>query len=247
MNRILVKNEIKQGILGNIKSVFAGTLLALIVVSSTVISIRDSTSIDVMSTGYSFSSIFTFVGIFSSIGIAALSLLGLQIARREKSFDKLTVNDSFTRVNTLEDIIDILLINLLIGLYTFFWALLFIIPGIVKAYSYSQAIYIFMDEKYKNGNKIGYNEAITRSRLLMNGNKTELFVINISFMGWNALGGMFVGSAFGSMNSGLLFLGIPFLSLLLGFAILWFAVVYQNFTNAYFYNYLRTKHISELY
>ena len=67
----------------------------------------------------------------------------------------------------------------LTALYTFLWSLLFYIPGIVKAISYSMAPYILMDNP---GITVG--EAIDESKRITKGHKWELFVLGLSFIGW---------------------------------------------------------------
>ena len=71
---------------------------------------------------------------------------------------------------------------LLINVYTVLWTLLFLIPGIVKSYSYSLAPYII----YENPN-LTANQAITLSRKLTDGAKGDLFVFDLSYIGWNLL------------------------------------------------------------
>ena len=85
-------------------------------------------------------------------------------------------NDLFSRFNQFGDGF---LLNLLTGLYTFLWMLLFIIPGIVAAYSYAMAPFIMSENP---GMKA--SEAIAASKSLMNGHKAELFVLDLSFLGW---------------------------------------------------------------
>ena len=75
-----------------------------------------------------------------------------------------------------------IIMNLLVGLYTFLWSLLFIIPGIIKSYSYSMTPFILAEHP-----EISENEAITRSRHLMDGNKWRLFCLMFSFIGWELL------------------------------------------------------------
>lgn len=87
----------------------------------------------------------------------------------------------------------------LCGLYTFLWALLFIIPGIIKSYSYAMTPFILADHP-----ELTANEAITRSRVLMDGHKFELFVLELSFIGWELLSILTLGI-------GLLWL-IPYMS-----------------------------------
>ena len=74
------------------------------------------------------------------------------------------------------------LLNLLTGLYTFLWSLLFIIPGIIKSYSYAMTPYILYEDP-----ELSANEAITKSRKLMDGNKGRLFCLLFSFIGWSLL------------------------------------------------------------
>ena len=67
-------------------------------------------------------------------------------------------------------------------LYLLLWYLLFIIPGVVKSYSYAMTDYILLDNP-----EMGVNEAITESRRMMNGYKWKLFVLDLSFIGWRLL------------------------------------------------------------
>ena len=83
-------------------------------------------------------------------------------------------------------------ISLLAGIFVFFWSWLLFIPGIIKTYSYSQAFYIYRDA-YDQGHPITVLEAITRSRHMMDGNKGFLFVMDLSFILWFMLSGLFFG------------------------------------------------------
>ena len=62
------------------------------------------------------------------------------------------------------------------------WTLLFTIPGIVKSYAYSMSYFILRDHP-----EMTAREAITASKELMKGNKGELFVLHLSFIGWAIL------------------------------------------------------------
>ncbi len=72
--------------------------------------------------------------------------------------------------------------KLLMNIFITLWSLLFIIPGIVKSYSYSMAPYILAENPH-----LSANEAITKSRQLMDGHKSELFYLDLTFIGWNLL------------------------------------------------------------
>ncbi len=68
------------------------------------------------------------------------------------------------------------------NLYILLWMLLFIIPGFIKAYSYAMTPFILADHP-----EMTAGEAITASRKLMDGHKGDLFVLGLSFFGWNLL------------------------------------------------------------
>ena len=68
---------------------------------------------------------------------------------------------------------------LLIYIFTFLWSLLFIIPGIIKAFSYSMSFYIMLDRP-----ELSANEARKLSMQMMKGNKWRLFCLIFSFIGW---------------------------------------------------------------
>ncbi len=72
----------------------------------------------------------------------------------------------------------------LVQLYTYLWSLLFIIPGIIKSYSYCQTTFI----KAENPN-IPASRAIELSKIMMEGHKVDLFYLHLSFIGWFMLSG----------------------------------------------------------
>lgn len=72
--------------------------------------------------------------------------------------------------------------GVLVGVFTFLWSLLFVIPGIVKAYSYSMTFYILADHP-----EMKATDAITASRMMMKGRKWDLFVLDLSFFWWIVL------------------------------------------------------------
>ncbi len=59
------------------------------------------------------------------------------------------------------------------------WTLLFIIPGIIKTYSYAMTPYILHENP-----ELSASEAIHRSRMMMKGHKFDLFWLQLSFIGW---------------------------------------------------------------
>lgn len=67
-------------------------------------------------------------------------------------------------------------------LFTSLWTLLFIIPGIVKAYEYRMIPYILSDKP-----ELTWKEAFAESKRLMSGNKMKAFMLDLSFIGWMIL------------------------------------------------------------
>lgn len=82
-------------------------------------------------------------------------------------------------------------VNFLTGLFTFLWSLLFVIPGIIKSYSYSMAFYILAENKGKSA-----LECIHESQQMTYGHKADLFVLSLSFIGWALLGSITFGIAY---------------------------------------------------
>ena len=67
----------------------------------------------------------------------------------------------------------------LTDLFQSLWTLLFIIPGIVKAYSYRMVPYILAEHPEMEPTAI-----ITKSREMMDGQKWHAFCYDLSFIGW---------------------------------------------------------------
>ncbi len=83
---------------------------------------------------------------------------------------------------------NVILVMFLRNLFTVLWSLLFIIPGIVKAYSYRLVPYLLTEHPELKG-----TDAITMSRKLMNGHKWNAFVLDLSFLGWILLSALTCG------------------------------------------------------
>lgn len=84
-----------------------------------------------------------------------------------------------------EHFVKSILLTFVIGFYVFCWSLLFIIPGLVAAFRYSQAYYILADHP-----ELSVGECIRRSKEMMTGNKGKLFVLELTFIGWAILSGI---------------------------------------------------------
>ena len=67
-------------------------------------------------------------------------------------------------------------------LFIWLWSLLFVIPGIIKAYEYRLVPYIFAENP-----DMKYSDILAESSKLMKGNKWKTFVLDLSFIGWELL------------------------------------------------------------
>ncbi|RHW52284.1 hypothetical protein DS831_02870 [Bombilactobacillus bombi] len=128
------------------------------------------------------------------VGLINMSIMFTTIDwLRTKEQPQSILRDSFS-VFSKRYFIGALVIEILKRIFIFLWALLLIVPGIVKNYSYSQASYIFKDAVDANPNSdVNYFDCITRSRKLMNGRKWRLFILQLSFLGWEILNWIVLG------------------------------------------------------
>ncbi len=80
--------------------------------------------------------------------------------------------------NYANSIVTTLLTDVFVGL----WALLFIVPGIVKSYSYAMVPFLLAENP-----DLQPMDAIHKSSEMMNGYKWQTFVLDLSFLGWGIL------------------------------------------------------------
>ena len=73
-------------------------------------------------------------------------------------------------------------LNIVMGFFIALWSLLLIVPGIVAAYRYSMAPFIFFETPEK-----GALQCIRESKAMTVGYKGQLFVLDLSFLGWALL------------------------------------------------------------
>ena len=110
-----------------------------------------------------------------SFGVAAMFL------KQTRTGEKMDIGDIFNGFR--DDFSNTFLIGLMTFVFTFLWSLLFVIPGIVKSYSYSMAMYVKVDHP-----DYDWKQCIDESQRMMQGHKGELFVLDLSFLGWMIIG-----------------------------------------------------------
>lgn len=109
----------------------------------------------------------------------AVHLGNCHFVLKQYDHEEAEFNDLFSEFNRLKDG---LVLNLLIGIFTFLWMLLLIVPGIMASYSYSMAHFIMAENPGMTA-----KEAIKASKELMYGHRWQLFCLDFSFIGWSLL------------------------------------------------------------
>ncbi|KRK88846.1 DUF975 family protein [Lentilactobacillus sunkii] len=127
----------------------------------------------------------TFISIISGLLLSGMMFVCIDIIRNKTKFDQ-PVTKSFTILNHGQYFMGAIMIGILTTVLTLLWSILFIVPGIIKGFAYSQALNIYRDS-VDAGKPIGYLEAITRSRQMMVGHKMTYFIMDLSFIGWYIL------------------------------------------------------------
>lgn len=112
---------------------------------------------------------------------AGLTIYHLGV-RRGETMEYGSLFDGFSFVGK------VILLNVVIFLFVFAWSMLFLIPGIVATYRYRFALYNLCENP-----EMGVMEAINMSKAQTYGHKMDLFVLDLSFLGWNMLSVLTLG------------------------------------------------------
>ena len=112
------------------------------------------------------------------------------------------------------------------GFFIFLWSLLFFFPGIIAMYRYRMAIYLLLEHP-----EMSVMDCIRESKRLMKGHKWELFVFDLSFIGWALLIGFVNG--FGA-GLGITLLGVS----VLGYVGYVFLLPYMDLSYSLYYRQL---------
>lgn len=162
MNRVQMKTTAKEQLKGNVIHMFLITLVAaLISYAATMIPVA---------------------------GLLVNPVMSLAMAYAYLKFSKGVkpeINEVFSHFNEL---LPALKVSLLSYLHIVLWSLLLVVPGIIKAFAYSQIYYVLAENP-----GIGAREALKKSEEMMAGHKMELFFLSLSFVGWMILGSFTFG------------------------------------------------------
>ena len=171
MNRAELKKWAKEKIKGHIGELFVALLIAGLLTNLTV---GGHLSVEGTSVKYSSGIPLGLLFYFVEVGLVYFMVKFLNDEKRDLK-DLFKYSSDFGRI---------FLTGLLESVMTFLWALLLIIPGIIKGIAYPLVPFILADEKYKS---LGYMETLKKSEEMMMGHKMDYFVLGLSFIGWHIL------------------------------------------------------------
>ena len=114
-------------------------------------------------------------GLLASVLGAGFVLYCMAIRRGERA-EYLTLFDGFSFVGK------IICLEIVEFFFIFLWSLLFIIPGFIAGYRYSFALYNLCENP-----GIGVMEALDMSKRQTLGYKSQLFTLDLSYLGWSLL------------------------------------------------------------
>ena len=95
-----------------------------------------------------------------------------------KGFDKYALN--------------VFLVTIVSGIFTFLGFIALIIPGIILSLGYSQMFYV-LKEKTDNNKYSGVLDTLSESFRIMKGHKMDFFILGLSFIGWYLVIGITFG------------------------------------------------------
>lgn len=121
----------------------------------------------------------TFLSILTSLMGLVLNagfILYCMAIRRGERAEFLTIFDGFSFVGK------IISLNIIMFAFVFFWSMLFVIPGIIASYRYRFALLNLCENP-----EISVMEALSLSKRQTFGYKGQLFMLDLSYFGWNLL------------------------------------------------------------
>ena len=128
----------------------------------------------------------TFLSFFRPSGAALAIVLRLMLPVLDAGYASYCMKINRGQGGEYKDILDgflvfikVILISIITTIFVLLWSLLFIVPGIIAGYRYRQAIYILLDDPKK-----GVFQCIRESKSLMRGKKLDLFLVDLTFIGW---------------------------------------------------------------
>lgn len=196
-NRQQVKEQAKIIMKRNYWKMFVVTLLAgLLTGEKTTIIERvqnfASTNISYDTSPIFYSSNFqyifyTFISIASILGILYTIFIGnvIVVGKSRYFIKNHDVNPELSEIfkGFKGNYLNVVKIMFLMNLKILLWLFLFIVPGFIKAYEYSMIPYLLAENP-----NLSASQAFSLSKQMTTGQKMDLFVLDLSFLGWIILG-----------------------------------------------------------
>ena len=130
---------------------------------------------------YSFISVASILGILYTIFIGNVIVVGKNGYFIKNNNENPELSEIFKGFKG--NYLNVVKILFLMDLKTLLWLFLFIVPGVIKAYEYSMIPYLLAENP-----NLSADEAFSLSKQMTTGQKMDLFVLDLSFLGWIILG-----------------------------------------------------------
>ena len=130
---------------------------------------------------YSFISVASILGILYTIFIGNVIVVGKNGYFIKNHIDNPELSEIFNGLKG--NYLNVVKIMFLMDLKTLLWLFLFIVPGLIKAYEYSMIPYLLAENP-----DLSASQAFSLSKQMTTGQKMDLFVLDLSFIGWVFLG-----------------------------------------------------------
>ncbi|WP_295566489.1 DUF975 family protein [uncultured Holdemanella sp.] len=135
---------------------------------------------------YSFISVASILGILYTIFIGNIIVVGKSRYFIKNHYENPELNEIFSGFK--DNYLNVVKIMFLMDLKTLLWLFLFIVPGIIKAYEYSMIPYLLAENP-----NLSTSQVFSLSKQMTTGQKMDLFVLDLSFLGWIILGALCCG------------------------------------------------------
>lgn len=180
---IMKRNYWKMFVIALLASILTGEGVSTI---SSVQDVADNFSPDMQTTILTIGTVGSLLGLVYTIFIGNVIRVGKAAYFIQNQNENPPLNMIFSAFKG--NYMNVVKIMVVMYVKNFLWFLLFIIPGIMKAYEYSMIPYILAENP-----NISMDEAFAQTRNMTMGQKMDLFVLDLSFLGWIVLGGICCG------------------------------------------------------
>lgn len=195
-NRTLLKTNAKKVLAGSYWQVFLATLVASLLgggfstVYNFVVNFGVASS-DPYEAIYTLRNTLVIGGLLSALfAVFVINpiLVGLKRYLMENRAGFPPFSSLFSVFQDKTQYLNVVKVMFQMDLEIFLWSLLCFVPGIYKSYQYYYVPYLLAENPYMT-----YTRAKQLSVAMTNDEKMEIFVLELSFIGWNLLGAMLCG------------------------------------------------------